>query len=305
MASATIALIGGTGFIGRHLLERLTIDPATAGERVRVLVHASVPGWLAALPHVEPVAGDLTQAESLSPLLSGVRTVINLAGQGSSAPEDYQRLNRAGSLVLAKACLRHRVRRVLHASSALVYGNVLDATEALPCRPLSPYAALKLSAEEILCGLLPPKVSLLRLRLANVYGPLQVKGLMPYLVNRILSGQRISIDADGAQVRDFVHAWDVAGAFIKGVSSEYAGAVNIGSGHATSVMSLVRLLEDLLDRPATGHYCPEQTGGERRNTACVARAGAVLGWRASIELAEGVRSVLEPRRTARETGVCA
>src|SRR3990167_6573666 len=106
MASATIALIGGTGFIGRHLLERLTIDPATAGERVRVLVHVSVPGWLAALRQGEPVAGDLTQAESLSPLLSGVRTLINLAGQVSSAPEDYQRLNLSGSLVLAKACLR-------------------------------------------------------------------------------------------------------------------------------------------------------------------------------------------------------
>lgn len=298
MARAKCALIGGTGFIGRHLLERLAGDPATSRERVRVLVHDSAPPvWLRAISQaeqVEVVEGDLLRPASLDRLLEGTQVVINLAGQVSPAVDDYQRLNLGGMVTLAQACVRHRVRRVIHASSALVYGNALDATEDAPCRPISPYATLKLAAEEILSGLLASRMPLLCLRLSNVYGPRQSKGLMPYLVSRILNRQRITIDADGAQVRDFVHVRDAAAAFVKALTApDFRGAINIGSGQPTSIMRLVRLLEDVLELPATGQYCPEQSGGERRNTVNVSRAGEVLDWRPRIGLAEGVRQLVE------------
>jgi UDP-glucose 4-epimerase len=289
-ALAKIAVIGGTGFIGRHLLERYA---AERSDPIRVLVHGGTPEWLRLMPQVEPFTGDLLRPSSLAPLLNGVDCVVNLAGQVDPDAEACQRLNLRGMVTLAQACLKHHVRRVIHASSTLVYGNALDVREDAACRPISPYATLKLAAEEILETLLTPQIGLLRLRLSNVYGPRQSKGLMPYLVNRILRREPITIDADGAQVRDFVHVQDAAAAFIKAISTPTCtGILNIGSGQATSIMSLLRLLEEVLEGPAVGHYCPEHTGGERRNTVNVDRAARALGWEAMIRLADGAHTVL-------------
>jgi UDP-glucose 4-epimerase len=295
MPQAMIAVIGGTGFIGRHLLERLSAD---APGRIRVLVHALAPSWLESLTAVEIVRGDLLQTTSLGALLDGATCVINLAGQVSADVGDYQSVNLRGMVNLAQACLKQRVPRVLHASSALVYGNILDATEESPCRPISPYATLKLSAEEILSSLLAPTADMLSLRLSNVYGPRQRNGLMPYLVKRILKREPITIDADGAQVRDFVHVGDVVNAFVKAVDTPgCAGAMNIGSGEATSIMTLLRLLEEVLEMPATGQYCPEHSGGERKNTVNVSRAQNTLGWQTTIALREGIQTLLASKQT--------
>jgi len=290
-----IAVIGGTGFIGRHLLERLGADGPS---RIRILVHAVAPSWLESLTAVEIVRGDLLHPASLAPLLHGATCVINLAGQVSADVGDYQGVNLRGMVNLAQACLTHRVPRVIHASSALVYGTVLDATEDTPCRPISPYATMKLAAEEILSSLLTPTAEMLSLRLSNVYGPGQRNGLMPYLVKRILKREPITIDADGAQVRDFVHVGDVVNAFRKAVDAPgCAGAVNIGSGEATSIMTLLRLLEEVLEMPAIGQYCPEHSGGERKNTVNVSRAQHTLGWQTSIALAEGIQTLLASKPT--------
>ena len=303
MSRAMIAVSGGTGFIGRHLLERLAAESAAT---IRVLVHEGAQPWLESLTSVEIVKGDLLKPASLSPLLDGATCLINLAGQVSAEVDDYQALNLRGMVHLAQACLKHRVPRVIHASSALIYGNALDATEQSPSRPISPYATMKLAAEEILSSLLAPTVEFLSLRLSNVYGPRQRNGLMPYLVKRILKREPITIDADGVQIRDFVHVQDVATAFLKGVETPTCiGALNVGSGHATSIMTLLRLLEDVLEMPATGQYRPENSGGERMNTVNVTRAQTALGWRTSIELAEGTRTLLAPLPAGTAERICA
>lgn len=287
MAKQTIAVIGGTGFIGRHLLEALTAQP------VRVLVYQSRPSWLGALSHVETMQGDIFDPSSLDRLLCGCEALINLTGQVEGAVDRYMDVNVRGTLTLAQACARQRVLRVIHASSALVYGDVLDATEKSPCHPLSPYAAMKCAAEEILRSLLGRTAQVMCFRLSNVYGPAQTKGLIPYLVNCIRERRRISVDADGAQTRDFVYVKDVAAAFMKALTTpDWADSVNIGSGVPTSVIALLRRLEEVMELPAIGQYCPEHTGGERRNTVSIERAADILSWRATTTLEEGLRAIL-------------
>ena len=287
MANQTIAVIGGTGFIGRHLLDALIVRPT------RVLVHRDRPSWLSALPHAEPVPGDIFDPSSLDRLLRGCKVLINLTGQVEGPVDRYLDLNVKGTLNLAQACVKQRVPRVIHASSALVHGDTLNAVEDSPCHPLSPYAAMKCAAEEIMRSLLGPTTEVMCFRLSNVYGPAQTKGLIPYLVDCIRSRRRISIDADGAQTRDFVYVKDVASAFMKALTTpEWADRLNIGSGIPTSVIALLRQLEEVMDIPAIGQYCPEHTGGERRNTVSIERAASVLAWRATTTLDEGLRAIL-------------
>lgn len=300
MAKQTIALIGGTGFIGRYLLDALTARPT------RVLVHRDQPSWLSGLPHVEPVQGDIFDPSSLDRLLRGCKVLINLTGQVEGPVDRYLDLNVRGTINLAQASLRQRVPRVIHASSALVYGDTLNATEDSPCHPISPYATMKCVAEEILRSLLGPTTEVMCFRLSNVYGLAQTKGLIPYLMNCIRSRQRISIDADGAQTRDFVYVKDVAAAFMKALMTpDWADCVNIGSGVPTSVITLLRQLEDVMDLSAIGQYCLEHTGGERQNTVSIDRAAAVLDWRATTTLEEGLRAILHSQILTLQHGVAA
>lgn len=287
MANQTIAVMGGTGFIGRHLLETLT------ARRARVLVHRAQPSWLGGLSHVEPVQGDIFDPASLDRLMQGCDVLINLTGQVEGPVDRYLDVNVRGTLNLSQACVRQHVRRVIHASSALVYGDMLNATEEMPCHPFSPYATMKCAAEDILCSLLSPTTEVMCFRLSNVYGPAQTKGLIPYLLNCIRNRQRISIDADGAQTRDFVYVKDVAAAFTKALTvPHWVDRVNIGSGVPTSVITLLRHIEEVLELPAVGQYCPEHTGGERRNTVSIERAVALLAWKATTTLDEGLRAIL-------------
>lgn len=287
MANQTIAVIGGTGFIGRHLLETLTAQPT------RVLVHRAQPSWLSSLSHVEAVQGDIFDPASLDRLLRGCDVLINLTGQVEGPVDHYLDVNVRGSLNLSQACVRQHVPRVIHASSALVYGDMLNATEDSPCQPFSPYAAMKCAAEEIMRSVLGPTTQVMCFRLSNVYGSAQTKGLIPYLVNCIRTRRRISIDADGAQTRDFVYVKDVAAAFGKALETpDWADLVNIGSGVPTSVITLLRHIEEVLELPAIGQYCPEHTGGERCNTLSIERAASVLGWRATTTLDEGLHAIL-------------
>lgn len=287
MANQTIAVIGGTGFIGRHLLETLI------AQQTRVLVHRTQPAWLNGLPHVEPVEGDIFDPAALDRLLHGCQVMINLTGQVEGPVDRYLDVNVRGTLSLAQACLRQHVPRVIHASSALVYGDALNATEDSPCHPFSPYATMKCAAEDIMRSMLGPTTQVMCFRLSNVYGSSQTKGLIPYLLNCIRNRQRISIDADGAQTRDFVYVKDVAGAFANALTTpEWADLVNIGSGVPTSVITLLRQIEEVLELPAIGQYCPEHTGGERRNTVSIERAASVLSWRATTTLDEGLRAIL-------------
>lgn len=288
MGNPALALVGATGFIGRHLLEALAPRP------VRVLVHGSWPTWLLAMTHVQAVPGDILRPESLDPLLEGTSVVMNLSGQVSSEPVEYLDVNVQGTLVLAQACLRHGADRFIHASSALVYGDALHASEEAPCRPLTPYATMKAAAEKILQTVFCARLRLSFLRLSNVYGPYQAKGLLPYLIGCLRERRPVTIDADGAQVRDFVHVRDVTDAFLKaGAAPDCEGTINIGSGTATSVMTLLRLLEDVLEVPAKGQYRPEHSGGERQNTVNISKATEVLGWQPTVGLVDGLRSCVE------------
>lgn len=293
MEHQPIALIGGTGFIGRHLLEALRDRP------IRLLAHRNRPSWSAGLPLTDVIPGDMFDPRSLDRLLQGCGTFINLTGQVGGAVNEYLDVNLRGTINLAQACLRHGVRRVIHTSSALVYGDALNAVEETPFQPITPYAAMKCAAEVIMRSLLGSIAQVVCLRLSNVYGPAQAKGLIPYLVDRIRNRRRITIDADGAQVRDFVYVADVADAFVKAAAApDCDGVINIGSGVPTSVMTLLRLIEEVLEIPAVGQYCPEHTGGERRNTVSIERAVAVLDWRAKTTLDDGLRRFLAPQACA-------
>jgi nucleoside-diphosphate-sugar epimerase len=144
-----VAITGGTGFVGSHLVDIL----CAAGLRPRVLVRdPESPRWIAGRP-VEWVRGSLDDEAALDSLVTGAGTVIHLAGVVRASREaDFDRGNRVGTQAVVAAVRRAAPHaRLIHVSSQAALGPSPDpaglTTDAMP-HPISAYGRSKLAAEE-------------------------------------------------------------------------------------------------------------------------------------------------------------
>src|ERR1700736_1061406 len=178
MANSRLALTGGTGFIGQHLLRELT----RRGYQVRVLLRR--PTMLPA-DCTSPVIGDIARPQNMASALADVDAVIHSAGlsvAASGRPEDdYRVLNVEATVGLARAAQRAGVRRFVFISSIRAQAGASDPrplTETMEPQPTDAFGRSKLAAEQ---GLATVGLDWVALRLATVYGP-GVTGNMARLI---------------------------------------------------------------------------------------------------------------------------
>jgi nucleoside-diphosphate-sugar epimerase len=161
-----ILVTGGTGFIGSHLLDKLS----ALGEPARCLLRRKArPRRLPA--GIEAAYGDLTSGEGVEEAVRGADTVIHLAGVTKAlAARDYYAGNVRATETLARA-LAGRAIRLVHVSTLAAIGPSGDGTpvdEDAPPRPLTHYGKSKLEAERTVRALAPDAVIV---RPPVVYGP--------------------------------------------------------------------------------------------------------------------------------------
>jgi nucleoside-diphosphate-sugar epimerase len=178
MASARLALTGGTGFIGQHLLRELT----RRGYQVRVLLRR--PTMLPA-DCTSAVIGDIARPQNMAQALADVDAVIHSAGlsvAASGRPEDdYRVLNVEATIGLARSAQRAGVRRFVFISSIRAQAGSTDPrplTEEMEPQPTDAFGRSKLAAERALATV---GIDWVALRLATVYGP-GVTGNMARLI---------------------------------------------------------------------------------------------------------------------------
>lgn len=167
--SSKILITGASGFIGNAVTAAL----ARAGYRVRAA--SRQPGTAAGLPDVEWVRlPDLTSEFEWAPLLEGVDIVIHLAGiahRGGKETSGYDKVNRAATARLARACVGRGIKRLIFMSSiGAQAGSAADTvvTENQEPMPATAYDRSKLAAEEEVRG---AGVPFTILRPVLVYGP--------------------------------------------------------------------------------------------------------------------------------------
>jgi UDP-glucose 4-epimerase len=302
---------GGAGFIGSHIVEELLGQ----GHSVRVLDNFSsgkrenLDGLSGKL---EVLEGDLRDPQAVQAALRGVELVFHLAAfvsvpQSMSDPETCFAVNVAGTASMLEAARRAGVRRVVLSSSTAVYGDtdVFPVTEEACLRPLSPYALSK-QVNELYAGLYTHTFGLpvVALRYFNVYGPRQrpdsdYAAAIPIFVRRLLAGQPIVIFGNGKQTRDFIFVKDVVRANLLASKSEAAGqAFNVCTGRETSLLDLLEELSELAPRqgdetvPQVRFEAP-RPGDIYRSCGSPDRAGAALGFRAEVSLAQGLAETVQ------------
>jgi len=301
---------GGAGFIGSNLVDAL-VD---RGDRVTVLDDLST-GKRSNLEGAlnggaQLLKTDMRDAAAMAEVFASAQPelVFHMAAQidvrySVEQPAGDATSNVLGTIAVLEAALRSGTRRVVNTSTGGgLYGDadLLPTPEDYPIRPLAPYGMGKWAAEGY-CELYTRLhgLSTVSLRYGNVYGPRQdvhgEAGVVAIFCGALIEGRRPTVVGDGRQTRDWVDVSDVARANLMAAASDVTGPINIGQGRETSVLDLIRALNEVSDRGplAEPTFAPERRGEVRRSCLDGTRARRELGWAAEIELHEGLRRILD------------
>jgi UDP-glucose 4-epimerase len=290
---------GGAGFIGVHTVGRLISEGFTVLviDDLRHACGEPLPG------NVELQAVDLdSPAAAQAVARFRPEAILHLAAQGGVSrsvrdPAGDAVINVVGTVSMLKASADAGCRRFVFASSGgAIYGRAarLPTPERASPKPLSPYGAAKLAAEGYL-GMFARTFGLrtLALRYSNVYGPFQdgtgEAGVVAITCQRLLAGKAPEIRGDGRQTRDFVFVADVADANLRALRSPAVGAINVGTGIASSVRTVVDELVAAAAYPGPIALVDGRPGEVHDTALDTRRAAKVLEWRAAIELRDGLR----------------
>jgi nucleoside-diphosphate-sugar epimerase len=298
-----VLVTGAGGFIGRVVVKALLDGHAT----VRALHGpADQPSVFTGRQRLTTHVGDITDMDVLREAASGADTAVHLAGPPSvqasfDSPAEYARAHVAGAAALLDVCRQMKVRRVVHISSAEVYGRASGTAvrEDHPLNPRSPYAAAKIGAEQFVRAFTEVfGVSAVILRPFSVYGPgLSAQSLVGAICRMARSSEAIVVN-DLAPVRDFCFVEDVADAVVRACVETIEGVVtcNVGVGRGTSIAdlaeSILRLVGRRIPIRAGGNHARPGNSEIYRLVADTSRAWEVLQWRALTSLEEGLERTL-------------
>lgn len=299
-----IAVTGGCGFIGSHLVDALV----RRGDEVVVLDDLSTGRRSNLPPEAELLVGDVAEPEAVRRAIDGASGVFHLAAVASvqrcnEAWRDSHRVNLTGTITVLEAARDAGRIPVVYASSAAVYGDNSNTPlrETEHARPLTAYGVDKYGSElhAGVAGLIH-RLPSFGFRFFNVFGPRQdpsspYSGVISIFADRMANGQDIVIHGDGGQTRDFVYVADVVAHLLAGMSAAATDApvANVCTGRQTSIRQLADVLSELIDYRGTITHGASRAGDIRTSVGDPTFATATLGVEASVGLEEGLHNLLE------------
>jgi UDP-glucose 4-epimerase len=312
-----ILVTGGAGFIGSHIVDLLCDE----GCSEIVALDNMVRGRPENLEHVfgrgpvHLVQGDIRDNRLMATLVKSSDIVFHQAAlritHCAAEPRLAMEVMVQSTFDLLELCAKHKVEKVIAASSASVYGmaDEFPTTERQsPYDNRTLYGAAKAFNEGLLRSFNDMYgLDYVAFRYFNVYGNrMDTHGKYTEVIvrwmERLEAGQPPIIFGDGQQTMDFVHVRDVARANILGAKAKASDEVfNIASGTETSLAQLAMSLTSVMGQD---HLTPE-FGPERsvnpvpRRLACTEKAERLLGFRTSVQLDEGLRELVDWWRSER------
>jgi UDP-glucose 4-epimerase len=303
-----VLVTGGAGFIGSHVVRGLV----SRGLHVVVLDDFSSGKIenlekLASSEDLRIVRGNIRDRKVVEEVLGSVDSVVHLAAfvnasESVKKPLETHDINVNGTLNILDGCIKKRVKKLVFASSAAVYGdgNPLPLREKDELRPISPYAASKVCGEyycKMYCNCYGFSSTILRF--FNVYGPGQgsneYAGVITRFVNSGIHGRPFTVYGDGNQTRDFVNVKDVVTAVEKAISfkSSKTDVFNICTGEAMTINDLVSSLCRIFGKNLEPLHARPRAGDILCNYGDPVRAQKVLGFKAKIRFEDGLRSLIK------------
>ncbi|ETT50042.1 NAD-dependent epimerase/dehydratase [Paenibacillus sp. FSL R7-269] len=297
-----IVVTGGAGFIGSNIVDEL-ID---LGHRVLIVDNLST----GKKENINKSA-DFSLIDINSLKLVELFTefqpeiVIHHAAQVSVSkslidPLLDQELNIRGTINLLQACVNSKVKKIIYASSAAVYGTpkYLPINEDHSTLPTSFYGISKFVPEsyiKVFSELYGMDYTILRY--ANVYGPRQDHlgegGVVSIFINNVLEENSLSIFGDGLQTRDFIFVRDVVSANVAALSKGSEGLFNIGTNTRVSLKELVDIISEVTKKDIVCRNLEPKIGDIKDSCLDNGKANLELQWMPEYSLEKGLRKTFD------------
>ena len=308
----TVMVLGGAGYIGSHMVDRLV----AAGKEKVVVVDSLVTGHRAAVnPAAKFYQGDLADQEFMrgvfreNPDIDAVIhfAAFSLVAESMKEPLKYFDNNTAGMVKLLEVMKEFGVKKIVFSSTAATYGipEKMPIREDDPQKPINPYGESKLMMEKIMrwCDQ-AYGIKFVALRYFNVagakpdgsigedHGP--ETHLLP-IVLQVAQGKRDKLmifgddynTPDGTNVRDYVHPFDLADAHILAVDYLRAGnesnAFNLGSSTGFSNLQILEAARKVTGKEIPAEMAPRRAGDPAQLVASSEKAKTVLGWKPQFD----------------------
>src|SRR5690349_10351545 len=309
MTNQRILITGGAGLIGSHIADCLAdegvaeivvLDNFVRGRRENLEEASS-------RARVTIVEGDVRDRRLVAEVMDGVDVVFHQAAiritQCAEDPRLALEVLVDGTYNVVDAAAQANVRKIVAASSASVYGlaETFPTTERHhPYNNRTIYGAAKAFNEGLLRSFHDMYgLDYVALRYFNVYGPrMDVYGAYTEVLirwmERIVAGQPPLILGDGSQTMDFVYIEDIARANILAANAGITDEVfNVASGVETSLNDLAAGLLKVMGSSPKPEYGPaRKVNPVPRRLADTSRAERLIGFRAQVSLAEGLRGLV-------------
>ena len=311
-----ILVAGASGLIGSTLLVRLLDEGAT----VRATLHRKDP--VIVDPRIEYVRCDLTNGADCRRAVAGMQHVHLCAANTSGAamiaatPMIHVTPNILINAQMLEAAYEAGVEKVIWLGSTVAYPNSdkpMTEDQVLIGEPFEKYyyAGWAKRFMEVLCRMygekLPRTMTTIVLRPTNVYGPrddfeFATSHVIPALIRKSIERwDPIEVWGDGSEVRDALYVDDMVDAMVlAGAKLERYVTINIGLGKGHSVRELLGLITELDDyRNAKIKYDPTKPTMIPIRLIDTAKAESLLGFRARVDIREGLRRTIEWYRSTR------
>jgi len=312
---AKVVVVGGAGLIGSHTVDLLLGEDVAEVVVFDNLARGTVENLAGALDdsRCRLVDGDLTDQDGLREVFYGAVGVFHFAAlwllHCQERPRDGHDTNVTGTFNLIEACVSAGVGRLVFSSSASVYGDAVEEpmSESHPLNNTTVYGATKIAGEAMATAFCHRDgLEYVGLRYFNVYGPRQdYKGayvaVIMKMLDRLDRGLPPIVYGDGTQAYDFVSVRDCARANVAAMKAGVVDRVyNVCTGRQTSIAEVATCLIDLTGQDVGIEFHPEESSFVRNRIGDPTRAGEELGFRAETELVDGLRELIEWRRSHQE-----
>jgi UDP-glucose 4-epimerase len=298
-----IAVTGGAGFIGSHVVDRLIED----GHKIVVLDRCPPQRSDVLFRHL-----DITDLAETVLATHGCDVVFHLAAVSNvndffDSPVEAMRINVLGTTNVWEAARRNGVARTVLASTVWVYAG---ATGDDPLDEEAPfhlpsaghlYTSSKIASELVAHSYLQLYgVPFTILRYGIPFGPrMRPELVVAQFVRRALDGQPITINGDGSQFRNYVYVEDLAAAHTRCLADVAENQVfNLDGAEPISIRRITESIARILNRPITIEYRPDREGDFRGREVSAAKAKQVLGWQATTSFDDGLRRYIDWYRAA-------
>ena len=237
--------------------------------------------------------------------------VVHLAARAGVRPSLqqpvlYEEVNVLGTLNLLEATKNNSCKKFVFGSSSSVYGeckNIPFKETELDLKPISPYGVSKLTGEKYCYAYNHLyKMSIICLRFFTVYGPRQRPDLAIHKFTKLIEeGKPIPVFGDGMYKRDFTYVTEIIDGIIASMNYDQAsfGIFNLGESHTTSVIDLVKLLENATGKKAVIDWQPVQAGDVPLTYADVSKAEKLLDYKPKTKPEEGIKKFVKWYRSTK------